>query len=480
MPLQKASAKRKEANAPHFSGQSSGNGMLGLLREFAPPPNAVQQFAQDTLGVWVPKAPVALYRSKLQFFEDTFLEFVEDGAFYFTIPIAGKILGKLINRKNAFTKDYRDIGASWSELAGKLKHQPALEKSLVAAKSGAALGALGSALAFEFMIQHMKNVITAKEFKTTNFTGVAGLEHSRTELREGEIDPVAKAKKRGKQVGLLTAGTLVGALALPHLLKRNDTLLSGARKALAYLNFASAKERGAFFDTQKAFQALLTFVGLAGYLDAARDKLEWKEQLTRLAVVIPYLLFGKQLVAQGLAHGVQKFAQVGSGASRKALGEYVSIIKGSALKQARRPETFLDLGVTKDVDAIKAELAKRTDIPADVAKSITKWARYGVDWGSYVISAAIAGVGINLVSYAMTRKRHEIQEQQRHRNQPSRQSNAEPRQHPFPSFPLSGQPTPALTGGWPTAPSPVQSFAAVYPPGEAKSAPFGTYTRSGI
>ena len=56
------------------------------------PPNAMDQFWHDTAGVYVPKIPT--WRSHIQAFKDTFLEFVEDGAFYFSIPLMGPLLAR--------------------------------------------------------------------------------------------------------------------------------------------------------------------------------------------------------------------------------------------------------------------------------------------------------------------------------------------------------------------------------------------------
>lgn len=413
-------------------------GFLGI------PPNAMQQFAVDTMGVWAPKAPVSLTRSKLQFFEDTFLEFVEDGAFYFTIPIAGLILAKTINKLYGLDlkgdKVQKRLGTSLKDLS---HHWPnEVTNKLIASKSGAAFGALGAALAFEFMIQHMKNVVTAKQFKTTNFTGVAGLEKSRTSIHDGEDDPVAKAKKRSLQVGGLTATTILGALLLPKMIGHFNWH-GAAAKVLKHFDFESNLKKGAYFDTQKRFQALLTLVGLAGYLDASRDKLEWKEQLTRLGVVIPYLMFGKELTGNALASLSNRFFKLKvDNVDNKAKDGHIQEVSLSVQKfcdQHHIPESlrhhFSFLEDQSLINKVKDKSLNLSLVKENMADGFTKLekaltqanihlapelmnsikeqmvTRMGkINMGSYLLSAAICGVGINLIAYKMTKERFNTQQ----------------------------------------------------------------------
>ncbi len=397
-------------------------------------PEAVKQFAQDTAGVWLPKAPVSLLRNaqlgkddptaqrvnKIQFFEDTFLEFVEDGAFYFTVPVVGTAVGALIAKMQGGL-DYKQIGQSWAQYGVK-DFSKTVPTKLLAAKSGAILGALGSAFAFEYMIQHWKNVITAKKFHTTNFTGVAGLEHSRVHIAQGESDPVAKATKRQKQVGALWLGTMGTALAMPWVFKRFVKEESQRiPKLLRYLNFGSSGKSQ--FDTHKGFQGLLTLVGLASYLDASRDKLEFKEQATRLSVVIPYLLFGQALAGNFLAKGLEKLAffkdAQGKFQSLKDLNlTLLDVPKGQSLwgamwNKGTTPETILKLDLGKEASQFKSEVEKLVTsgaITQKVADKIKMAQSKGLYWSSLALGAAVCGVGINLVAYRQTNKRHQKQE----------------------------------------------------------------------
>ena len=437
-------------------------------------PESIKQFAQDVAGVWLPKAPVSLLRNaqpdengdstaknlnKIQFFEDTFLEFVEDGAFYFTIPVVGTMMGGLIAAvqqkldKN-FTHNgkvigYKDIGKSWKDLGYANLAKAKVPAHLLGAKSGALIGAVGSAFAFEYMIQHWKNVITAKKFHTTNFTAVAGLEKSRTNIAPGEDDPVAKASKRGKQVAALWATSLGVAVAAPWLFKQFVKEESKKiPKVLQYFNFGSSGK--SLYDTHKGFQALLVTVGMFSYLDAARDKLEFKEQATRLSVVIPYLLFGQAVAGNLLAKGLERVPffkdKSGERVNLKKL-ELDLLDKGgqnSTLKamwqKSKKPETFFNLDLLKG----KEDFGKAVDalvstngvnkITAETAKSIKKLHGAGMYWGSLALGAAVAGVGINLVAYHQTNQRHKKQQEEKVGDQPNPSVQPQTAQTVFQSY----------------------------------------------
>lgn len=421
-------------------------------------PEAVRQFVQDTAGVWLPKAPVSLLRNaqpgnqdnpdakkvnKIQFFEDTFLEFVEDGAFYFTIPVVGTAMGALIGKLQGIS--YKDIGSSWKDLGIKNVAKDPISAKLLGAKSGAIIGAVGSAFAFEYMIQHWKNVITAKKFHTTNFTGVAGLENSRTEIAPGEDDPVAKASKRGKQVGALWLASLGAGLAMPTVfaqLAKSET--RQIPKLLQYFNFGSSGK--SLFDTHKGFQGLLTMVGLASYLDASRDKLEFKEQATRLSVVIPYLLFGQAVAGNLLAKTLERLKLYkdldGNRTSLNKLGVEMldqggekSMLK-AMWKKGIKPETVLSLGLNKDSDTFAAAVKKLegVHISPEVAKKMTNLHGRGLYWGSLALGAAVCGVGINLIAYHQTNQRHKKQQSAKIGDQPNKAVRPQAGQTVFQSY----------------------------------------------
>ena len=110
------------------------------------PPNAMSQFGMDLLGVWAPKIPMA--RSKEQLVEDAFLENVENGAFYFTIPLAAPVIAKVLSwanqpglklDKQATQNFVNEVGSSWKDLGYKTADDYISKVSATAGKDGKAI-----------------------------------------------------------------------------------------------------------------------------------------------------------------------------------------------------------------------------------------------------------------------------------------------------------------------------------------------------
>ncbi len=455
-----AQSSKTTANAPRFQGL---------------PENALSQFISDTLGVWAPKVP--LTRSKTQFFEDAFLELVEDGAFYFTLPVVGPLLGGLLNKvvtQNQAFKQWgesaeiqrlkkelnvkppespewfkklktkiginttpdpheikwlvgtplRKVTAKVREMnlksAGNAHFDEALLRPLIATKLGALLGTVAVAAGFEYMIQHTKNVITAKQFKTKNFAAVAGLESGKAHTTQGQTDPVEKARKRSKQVGLFVLGSLGLAAIAPQAVLHNQGIANAAKKFLHVADF----DKG--FDISKPALAFLIGTGVVSYVDAARDSLERKETATRLAVVAPYLMFGKEIAGYTMAKFMDTFNTVDVGnKTKRPLKDFVPFTNGkNPITQALDyKNTFLDMNVRKNTETLVEELEKSKVLaeyannPALVAKiraavigSHAKLENY-----SYLLSALVCGLGINWIVYKQTQKRYQLQ-QAEHQN----------------------------------------------------------------
>ena len=430
------------------------------------PENAVSQFISDTLGVWAPKVP--LTRSKTQFFEDAFLELVEDGAFYFTLPIVGPLLGGLLNKVVTQNKDFKAwgerpeieklktdlnikapespawfkklqssvglnttpdpkdvkwlVGTPLREITEKIgthkNFDEALLRPLIATKMGALLGTVAVAAGFEYMIQHTKNVITAKQFKTKNFAAVAGLESSKAHTTAGQTDPVEKARKRSKQVGLFVLGSLALAAIAPQAVLHNKGIANAAKKFLHVVDF------GKDFDISKPALALLIGTGVVSYVDAARDPLERKETATRLTVVAPYLMFGKEIAGYAMAKYMDTFNKVDVGnKTKRPLKDFVPFTNGkNPITQALDyKKTFLDMNVRKDTDTLVQELESSKalaeyahnpelmgKIRAAVIGSHAKLENY-----SYLLSALVCGLGINWIVYKQTQKRYKLQQEER-------------------------------------------------------------------
>jgi hypothetical protein len=398
------------------------------------PDNAISQFITDLSGVWGAGAlPALLLRNKIQFFETTFLEFVEDAAFYFTLPLVGPLAATLLNHafkpKEVEKRGYKAVGTSLKEYGAEFaKQNPGkageplmktgaenVSRKLIASKSGAVIAAMGIAAGFEYMIQHVKNVMSAKVFHTKNFTAVAGLEQSQAQVQPGLQDPVEKAKRRGKHVGLGVVGALALAALAPVAVLKSGKAYGFAKKALQYLDFGSNSAKGSLFDLQKPLLAILTGIGAVSYMDAARDPLERKETALRLSVVIPYMLFGKELVGYGLAKYHEHFGKVGTGEDARRIKDLgIRFTNGkSPWQQLFKKDTFLNMGVVeKELTPQFEALAQQGKaLPEAIKKALSKkHGRIGL-W-SYILSAAVCGIGINVLAYKKTEGRYKAQQEQ--------------------------------------------------------------------
>lgn len=378
---------------------------------------ATQQFFSDALGVWVPKLP--LLRSKTQFFEETFLEFVEDAAFYFTIPLSAFGLTRLLQSKR-LQSILLPPGGDYTNLVDKLGESVSTNSTpqLLATRMGVLVSAVSIAAGFEYMVQHAKNVITANVLKTKNFAAVAGLEAPQQQAVNGEEDPVAKAKRRLIQVAALTVAGIFTGLALPRLLMKSPTALKKAEALSKWIYW------GNNFDLSKPLLMLLTLVAGVSYLDAARDSLERKETGTRWVVSFLYMLFGKEVIGYALGKASHKFGKVDyedNGTLHKhSISEvqnkyHFSFLKKNGdgteinpLKQALKPETFLNMEVLeKNLSSQFDRISKLENIPkmSEALKEALAKRHAYLGVASYLISAAICGIGINVITYRQTRER---------------------------------------------------------------------------
>lgn len=383
-------------------------------------PTALEQFMVDNVGVYAPK--MLTVRSKAQAFEETYLELIEDFAFYFAISGFGFGLANLFKKLYSKSNQNTPIDKIGTSFKGVTKNVP---KELLGTKAGVLLGAISLAAGFEYLIQHTKNWATYKLFKINNFTAVAGLEKARLERKEGEDDSIKKARHRIKQVGGLTAGLLGFSFALPALVKHSPTVETQVRKAMQYVDFGAGKKA---FDLSRFPLALIIASGVASYVDAARDKLERIETATRLAVVVPYLLFGKHIVGNVAASLIEKHKKVGTGNNRKTIEEHLKPLGLSyrtgakPWQQFKTPGSFFELSTLQsDTEGFKKKIAASA-LSKDVQKDVVKWYNLltnDMQQGTTIlktlgkqmkslplwVSAIIAGVGINVIAYKQTQNR---------------------------------------------------------------------------
>jgi hypothetical protein len=493
-PLKLAHPPAAQARQPRFGGSFINFPPIALT------PNSLSQFWTDTFGVGAPVALAASTRGWINVFESIYLELIEDGAFYFTLPIVGPILGAGLANAFSGVKDWRKnknlstlashleltdkkgqadarrlVGHPMRKISEELEKLPLDKKAkqeilerVVSTKAGALIGTLGVAAGLEYMIQHTKNVVTAQGFKTKNFAAVAGLEESKAHTEEGLTDPVKKAKKRGKQVGAFVLGSLATAFATPFILKN----IGGLRAAEKVMKVADCKPG---FDISKPILALLIGTGVASYLDAARDPLEKKETGTRLCVVVPYLLFGKELAGYGITKFKEKFTKVILGQDKSGkevkvpIRDVLPLTTGDPFKKMVNKESLLEFDVIKSAKEIVNDLSDKDDNNQKVKERLNKLggfkltdeikakliAEHGkLNIYSYLLGALGCGLGMNLLIYKQTQARY------KHKQEAAKQqqtAGSTPIQKPLLQTVLPVQPAmvaPAAFSGRPQAAAP--------------------------
>ncbi|MDH4379125.1 MAG: hypothetical protein QE263_04380 [Vampirovibrionales bacterium] len=217
-------------------------------------------------------------------------------------------------------------------------------RKLIGLKAGVIVGVFG-ALIGEYALNFAKNLLTLKLFKTGDFTDVANLTDRNLKKQDTKNHPTAvKARRRIKQslwaaLGIVGAGSALAfsaakggraltiALGILKKIPRWGSFdfnvgfkLFGQHKAGS---FAALRER-VWFGNHAAGTAVPTLglgkllkysvitLGGIGYLDASRDKLELKENFTRVwCVVMPYLMFGHNVLVEQLRRLGDKDYKVG-------------------------------------------------------------------------------------------------------------------------------------------------------------------------
>jgi hypothetical protein len=391
----------------------------GAVRFGALPENAVQQFFADTAGVYVPKLPYM--RSSLQFFEDTYLEGVEDAAWYFIIPGLGPVLAKAFNKLNKTgvptEKATQAIGTPMLQLGRTLKNLPQQQaQRLVGAKAGTLVSAASVMCAAEYLVQHNKNWLTSKLFRTNNFEAVAGLEQSTNQLADGSDNPANKAQRRNVQIITALAAGLAGAAGLSKGIAHSPKAFEAAKKVMQWADF------GKGFDVSKPILALGIGTGVVSYLDAARSNLERKELASRLAIVVPFLMFGKELAG----NAVGAFRQGGAFAKGFDVG-HVTLANGkqiaikdltlpdgtpfsffkpdfNLLKTPWKKETFLNFDALKSIDTLRKDVAQ-LPIPEGAKRTIEQ-SFNGIAHNKFLVCTAIMSAWLAVLVNAKTRSRY--------------------------------------------------------------------------
>lgn len=282
---------------------------------------STSRFIQDVTTCLIPKAVFS--RSLADLTENTFLETSEETLIYF-VPT---ILGERVARKvfsSGLDKDLKkEVAATGVEL---LEKNGKNNKKILPVKAAIALAAMAIPLT-EFSLNYIKNLMTLKIFKKSDFKNIASLENNQEDVKHQE-----KVKRSAKRHVGLAAGLYAGCLGLAALLATKgknskmlqkisefivapgNKLFKNSPKAKNFMNKYLCMD----FNSQNGKLCLskgqlttCVLVGGAGYFGASADrgKENLKETATRFPLVALYVITGSELVEKGFRKLLNKFGK---------------------------------------------------------------------------------------------------------------------------------------------------------------------------
>lgn len=289
---------------------------------------SVVTFIQNNLVALLPKWVVS--RSPIETTEFSFLEIAESSLLYFALPFFGNKLVQPFFTKIA-QKEFKNAA-----------EEAAVKTGIRAATIMSTVGV--TLVGGEFITHYVKNLITAKVFKKDRFSDVVNLSHGQIKSTE-HSDVVEKCEKRIKQCLAGCAGIIGASL----LLAKNPTKLGLITKAseglVKHLNFAEGKNGKLCLgkNQMRLYMALAVFA----YMDSARDKLEKVETASRLAVILPYLAVGQQLLEKGMLKFLPDYLspilnKSGKKVNVKSLSDLAKLAKSNAKTSEEAATVFAD------------------------------------------------------------------------------------------------------------------------------------------
>lgn len=293
------------------------------------------RFIQDTATNWAPKAIFA--RSKADFAEMSFLEFLESGIFYFASPLLGEKLFRNRIFKNFSPTSIKDkvneqIPKTVEEITKNSALSEEVKKRAISTKAGIVLACAAIPVA-EYTLSFAKNLFTLKTFKQSNFNNIANLDkaHNEKEDRKQQERVETNSKKQLKKAVVISAIGVAAGIGLAITGHKSDKLQNLSKAILEpgkavskginkigihskkadeiiskfSLDFANDNGKLALSKGQLALTAIL---GLFGYSKAAEDrgKLDVAEVWTRVPLVVFYTIFGGELFEKGFTKILEK------------------------------------------------------------------------------------------------------------------------------------------------------------------------------
>ncbi|MBR2068293.1 MAG: hypothetical protein IJ877_00895 [Candidatus Gastranaerophilales bacterium] len=288
------------------------------------------RFIQDTATNWFPKAVFS--RSKEDFAEMSFLEFLESAIFYFAFPILGEKvyrngLFKAIQPKELKEAVNNELPNKISEIAKNNNISDIVKNKAITTKAGILLACAAIPVA-EYTLSFAKNLFTLKMFHKSNFNNIASLGKNEKEDLNQQKKVEKSAKKhllKGAVVSLAGLGlglslakwgsdnkklvdlsktVLEPGEAIAKKLNIKNEKINNSIKGIS-LDFANNNSKLALSKGQLGLTAIL---GLFGYSNAAADrgKLDVLEVWTRVPLVVLYTIFGSELFEKGFINLLDK------------------------------------------------------------------------------------------------------------------------------------------------------------------------------
>ena len=363
---------------------------------------STSRFIQDVTTCLIPKAVFS--RSLADLTENTFLETSEETLIYLVPTILGERVARKIFSKGLdknLKKEVATTGVELLERGNKSKN-----KKILPVKAAISLAAMAIPLT-EFSLNYIKNLMTLKLFKKSDFKNIASLENSQENLSHQE-----KVRKSAKRHIGFAAGLYAGCLGLAGLLATKgknskalqkvsefivapgNKLFKNSPKAKNFVNKYLCMD----FNSQNGKLCLskgqlttCVLVGGAGYFGASADrgKENLKETATRFPLVALYVITGSELVEKGFRKLLYKF-----GKCKDLIGKDYSV-----------PE-FDELG-----DLAKKLSEKKNTAIKDEYKSLVKQ-KVLISGLPYVFSIGVMGFFVACMTNYFTKKRYQNAQKQ--------------------------------------------------------------------
>lgn len=364
---------------------------------------STSRFVQDVTTCLIPK--VVFSRSLADLSENTFLEVSEEALIYFVPAILGEKIARNIFSRKLPNNLKAEVATPAVEMLKKKN-----SKEILPVKAAIALTAMAIPLT-EFCLNYIKNLMTLKVFKKSDFKNIASLEKS-----EENTEHQKKVEKSAKRHIGAAASLYAGCLGLAALIASKGKISKVLQKVSQFVlapgsaMFKKNNKAKNFFNKyfsmdfnnqngrlvlSKGQLTNCVLIGGLGYFGASSDrgKENLKETATRFPLVGLYVITGSELVEKGFRKLLQK-----GGKCKDLIGKDLSVPK------------FDELG-----DLAK-KLAKERK--TDFDKEYTSLAKQKIMISGlpYIFAIGVMGFFVAGMTNYFTRKRYENAQKEKAQN----------------------------------------------------------------